>query len=124
MSNNKLTKSYTAEAAIAAYSIVRVGAADFGVLQASAVGDSIIGVTTEIASLTGEVCDVVHSGIAEVKLAGAVTRGLPVTCNAAGLGVVAAPAAGTNNRIIGYAQVSGVAGDVIPVLLSLGTFQG
>lgn len=124
MSNNKLTKSYTAEGAIAAYSIVKVGAADYGALQAAGATESIIGVTTEIAALTGEMVDVVHGGIAEVKLGGTVARGAPVTSNASGLGVAAAPAAGTNNRIVGYAQVSGVSGDVIPVLLSLGTFQG
>jgi len=124
MSNNKLTKSYTAEGAIAAYSIVKVGAADFGALQAAAVGDAMIGVSTEIAAATGEMVDVVHAGMAEVKLAGTVARGAAVTSNAAGLGVAAAPAAGVNNRIIGFAQVSGVSGDVIPVILSLGQVQG
>ncbi len=124
MSNNKLTKSYTAEAAITAYSIVKVGAADGGALLGAAVSDALIGVSTEIAAAAGEMVDVVHSGIAEVKLGGTVARGAPVTSNASGLGVAAAPAAGTNNRIIGFAQVSGVSGDVIPVLLSLGSIQG
>ena len=41
-----------------------------------------------------------------------------------GQGVTAAPAAGVNNRVIGIAIVSGVSGDIIPVLLSVSTLQG
>jgi hypothetical protein len=51
--------------------------------------------------------------------------GLPVTADSLGRGVAAAPAAGVNNRIIGFALDAAVAaGDQIRVLLSPGLMQG
>lgn len=124
MANNGLTKSYTAEGAISANRIVKVGANDWGVLQGAAATDSLIGISTEIDAASGERIDVVHEGIADLKLGGTVPRGSLVTSDASGQGVAPAPAAGTNNRVIGVALVSGVSGDVIPVMISLGSFQG
>lgn len=124
MANNGLTKSYTAEGAITANTIVKVGAADYGVLAAAAVADKSIGISTDIAAASGERCDVVHSGIADLKLGGTVARGDLLTSDASGFGVTAAPAAGTNNRIVGEALISGVSGDLIPVLVIPGSFQG
>lgn len=126
MANNGLTKSYTAEGAISANRIVKVGAADWGALQAAsaAVTEFMIGVSTEVDSVSGERVDVVHEGIADLKLGGTVARGAPVTSDASGQGVAPAPAAGTNNRIIGFALVSGVNGDIIPVLLAPSVMQG
>lgn len=124
MANNGLTKAYTAEGAIGANLLVKPGAADFGLLAAAAVGDLIIGVSTEIAAASGERVDVIHAGIADVKLGGTVTRGNPITSDASGQGVAAAPAAGVNNRIVGFALTSGVSGDIIPVMLDLGYIQG
>jgi hypothetical protein len=124
VSNNLLTKSFTAEGAIARYTIVKVGAADYGVLAAAAATDKIIGVTTEVDATIGERTDVIFSGIADVKLGGTVARGDLVTANASGHGVTAAPGVGANNRIIGFALVSGVSGDIIPVMISQGSVQG
>lgn len=124
MANNGLTKSYTAEAAISANRIVKVGAADYGVLTAAAVSDKLLGITTEIDAASGERVDVIHEGIADLKLGGTVARGDFLTSDASGQGVAAAPAAGTNNQIIGKALVSGVSGDVIPVLISPSMLQG
>lgn len=124
MANNGLTKSYLAEGTITAQRIVKVGAADYGVLQAAAVGDKLIGIATEIDAASGERIDVVHEGIADLKIGGTVARGDFLTSDASGQGVTAAPSAGTNNRIVGMALVSGVSGDLIPVLLSVGSFQG
>jgi hypothetical protein len=121
---NGLTKSYRASTALAAYSIVKFGAADFDVAQAAAAADLSVGVTTEIAVAIDETADVVLAGLAEVKLGGAVTRGQKVTSDAAGLGVAAAPAAGANVHVVGVAHASGVAGDIIPVHLSPGVMQG
>jgi hypothetical protein len=101
MANNGLTKSYLAEGAITANTIVKVGAADYGVLAAAAVGDKSIGVSTDVAAASGERCDVMHAGIADLKLGGTVARGDLLTSDASGFGVTAAPAAGTNNRIVG-----------------------
>lgn len=126
MANNGLTKSYIAEGTINANRIVKVGAADWGALQAAsaAVTEFMIGVSTEVDAASGERVDVVHEGIADLKLGGNVARGGPVTSDASGQGVAPAPAAGTNNRIIGFALVSGVSGDIIPVLLAPGVMQG
>lgn len=124
MANIGLTKSYTAEGAISANRIVKVGAADYGVLVAAAVGDKSIGISTEIDTVSGERIDVVHAGIADLKLGGTVARGDFLTSDATGQGVAAAPAAGTNNRIVGTALIAGVSGDIIPVLIQPGSFQG
>lgn len=124
MANNGLTKCYTAEGAINANRIVKVGAADYGVLQAAAVGDKSIGISTEIDAASGERVDVVLAGIADLKLGGTVARGDLLTSDATGQGVTAAPAGGTNNRIVGMAIISGVTGDIIPALVSQGSFQG
>lgn len=124
MANNGLTKSYLAEAAISAARIVKVGAADYGVLTAAAVSDKIIGISTEIDAASGERIDVIHEGIADLKLGGTVARGDFLTTDASGQGVTAAPAAGTNNQIVGKALVSGVSGDIIPVLIAPSMLQG
>ena len=124
MANIELTKSYNAEAAVPANRIVRFGAADYGVVLASAATDALVGVSTEIAADPNERIDVIHQGIADVQLGGTVTRGALITSNATGQGVAAAPAAGANNRYIGTALIAGVSGDIIPVLLNPGSIQG
>ena len=123
--NTEMVKSYTAEGAIGPCLIVKFGAADYGVVAAAAATDKLIGVTRPLLSIaSGESCDVIHSGIAEIKLGGTVTRGDLVTSDASGQGVTAAPAAGTNNRHVGVALVSGVSGDIIPVLIVPSSLQG
>lgn len=124
MSNQLLTKQFVAEAAIAAHRIVKFGTTDDYVVQAAAVGDASFGVVEGVAPDAGERCDVVVSGVAELKLGGTVARGGPITSDASGQGVAAAPAAGVNNRVIGYALASGVSGDVIPVQIAPSTLQG
>ena len=119
-----LEKQFVAEAAIAANRIVKFGAADDKVLQAAAVGDKLIGVCDNVAPALGERVDIIVSGIADVRIGGAVTRGDPLTTDANGKGVAAAPAGGTNNRIIGMALASGVLDDIIPVLVSPSMLQG
>lgn len=125
MRNQGLIKNYTAEAAIAAYRIVKFGAADGGVLQAAAVGDKLIGVTDRLAAaVSGDRIDVTRSGIAEVQYGGAVAAGDLLTSDADGKAVVAAPAAGANVRIIGVAEVAGVLDDIGSMAIEPGSFQG
>jgi hypothetical protein len=127
VSNNVLFgKCYDAAGPINANSIVKVGTADYAVLQADGptTAAKIIGVTTEIASSTGERIDVVLQGIVDLKLGGTVARGDLITSDVNGNGVTAAPSAGTNNRIVGIAIISGVVGDLIPVFLAQGLIQG
>lgn len=122
--NAGLTKNYNAGGAVAKRRLVKFGADDKSVVQAAAVGDLIIGVSTDIDTVTGEPTDVILGGIALVQAGAAVTRGNEVTTDANGKGVAAAPAAGTNNRIVGIALASAVLDDWFPVLISLGLKQG
>lgn len=119
-----LNRDYTAAAAIAAFRIVKAGAADGEVLQAAAATDALMGVCESVGPAAGERCDVVKVGIADVEFGGPVTRGGPVTSDAIGRAIAAAPAAGSNVRVIGYAEVSAVAGDIAPVLIAPGVMQG
>ncbi|CAJ0862147.1 hypothetical protein R77567_01621 [Ralstonia sp. LMG 32965] len=124
MANPGFIKTYDAGAAITPYTIVKFTGTDFQVIPAAAVGDSLAGVTTEIASNSGERVDVVHSGCAYVQAGGTIAAGDPITTNASGQAVKAAPASGANNNCIGRARQSAVSGDVFEVLLDFFTLQG
>lgn len=124
MGTPNLIRSYTAGAAIAKYRIVKPGAADGAVLQAAAATDFLNGVCVELDAASGASTDIIKSGIAEVEFGGAVTRGGPVTADANGKAVAAAPGAGSNVRIIGFAEVSAVSGDIAPVWIAPGVMQG
>jgi hypothetical protein len=121
--NALFNKGFVAGAAIAAKRIVKLGSADNAVIQAAAATDSLVGVS-DLAAASGEHVTVVMGGIAIVEYGGNITRGGLVTADANGKAVAAAPAAGTNNRIIGIAMVSGVSGDLGSVLLQPGSVQG
>ena len=117
-------KSQLAQAAVAAFLIVRPGTANDTVVPAAAATDLLLGTADGLDKATGEMVDLDLRPVAEVRLGGSVTRGQPITSNAAGKGVVAAPAAGANVRIIGFALKSGVAEDVITYLRAPGVMQG
>lgn len=124
MANVILNRAGTAEGAIAAYRIVKPGVADGGYLQAAAATDFLMGVCESVGPASGERLDVIKAGIADVEFGGTVTRGGPVTADANGKAVAAAPGAGANVRIIGFAEVSAVAGDIAPVWIEPGLMQG
>lgn len=122
MGTPTLIRNYTAGGAIAKYRIVKHGATDGAALQAAAPTDALMGVCTELDSGGG--ADVIKAGVADVEYGGNVTRGDPLTSDASGKAVTAAPAAGTNARIVGYAEVSGVSGDIGSALIAIGVMQG
>jgi hypothetical protein len=64
------------------------------------------------------------AGLADVTAGGTVTRGAPLTSDATGRAVVAAPAAGSNVRLIGFARQAAVVGDVFEIVVSPGLMQG
>ena len=64
-----------------------------------------------------------EAGLQLAKGIAAQKPGLPVLYTT-GQGVTAAPGAGTNNRIVGWAVISGVIGDIIPVMIGPGSVQG
>jgi hypothetical protein len=117
-----LILAYVATSVILARTVVKFGASDGSVAQATAEGDLSIGVSTDIASASGETCDVIRTGIAPVYYAGNITRGDPLSVTAAGrvLSALGQVAAGERIRIIGYAEVSGVSGDIGSMLIAPG----
>lgn len=117
-------RSAKAEAAVEAYRIVKFGTADDTVIKAAASGDLLIGTSDGLDKATGEMVDYSVGSVHEVRLGGTVTRGQPLTSDANGKAIAAAPAAGANVRIIGFAAQSGVLDDVIRYFYSPGLMQG
>jgi Uncharacterized conserved protein (DUF2190) len=125
MSNPIQSVNYVAEAAISVNRLVKFGSGDRSVLQAAAATDAIIGVVNELSVVAGERVDVVRQGIPWVEAGAAITRGAPITSDGVGRAVTAAPAAGANVRIVGFADESAsAAGDVIRFVLEPGFMQG
>lgn len=119
--NELLTKSYTAGAAVNPSRFVKHGAADYAAIQATDASAAILGISTEnIAIASGQTFDVIKAGIAELELGGTVTRGDILIPDANGKGVAAVVVAGTEQHVGAIAEVSGVAGDIIPVLVLTG----
>lgn len=117
MRNELFIKACYAAAAIGAFRIVKHGAADGFAALATAGTDAAFGVTDSLgAAAANDPVDVIRGGIAEVVYGGTVTRGDPLTADAAGAAVKAA----TGNRIIGFAEVSGVSGDRGSVFIAPG----
>ncbi|ACI98532.1 capsid cement protein [Rhodospirillum centenum] len=123
MSNPGLIKAFKAGAAIAARRVVKFEA-DGDVVQAAAATDAVIGVSDLGAAAAGDTVDVILSDTAAVEYGGPVTFGAPLTADADGKAVVASPAAGANNWIIGQAMVDGVAGDIGLVHIAKSQMQG
>ncbi len=125
MANPGLTKAYDAVAAIPAYHLVKPsGVNDGEVIPASGPTDAIMGISSNVDAAIGQRADVVHSLSAELVAGGPIADGDPVTSDANGCGVKAVPAAGVNNRIVGFALMSAVVNDIIPVLIKPGFMQG
>lgn len=125
MANPGFSKTYIAAAAISAYTLTKPsGVNDGEMIPAAAATDAILGVAQNVDVAQGQAVDVIHEDSANVKLGGTVAFGDPITSDANAKGVKANPGAGVNNRIIGYALASGVAGDIIPVAIHLGSLQG
>ena len=120
-----LQKGYTATAAIPAMTLMKWGAADGTVVPATDGSAYIVGVQSQLDCDVGDRASACMVGnIEDVIYGGNVSRGDPLTANAQGRAVVAAPAAGANAFIIGYAEVSGVAGDIGTVIIAPGRIQG
>jgi hypothetical protein len=120
-----MEKSAKCTAAIAtAYTIAKFGADDDTLSAATASTEELIGVFQHTTSAVGDEVRVMLSGITRVVLGGTVTRGGWITSDANAKGVAAAPGAGVNAAVIGRALASGVAGDIVAVLLAPGRIQG
>lgn len=117
MSNPTLIKTFKASSAVAGRKLVTFGASDNTVVEASAATDAMLGVAEQLGSRDNNRVDVIVAGIAEVVAGGNITRGAVLTGDASG-NVIAASQA--TDRIIGIALQSGVANDVIDVLIAQG----
>lgn len=124
MSRSLLDKEYVAEAAISAYRIVKPGSTDDFVATGAAATDLLIGVVEGVAPALGERCAVVLAGLADCTLGATVARGARLTSDATGRAITAAPAAGANVQIIGWARQSGVVGDVVEIMVAPSVMQG
>lgn len=116
--------NYLAEGDITAYRIIKFGAADGGILVASAATDLLIGGNGRIPAKAGDQIDVVRDDFIEIQLGGTVTRGERLTSDAQGRAIKAAPAPGANAQIIGIAEASGVVDDIIWVGIAPSVMQG
>ena len=112
-----LFRGYTAEAAVAGHLIVKPGTADGTCTLATAATDLLLGTADKLDKTVGEVVDVAMEPLAKVVLGGTVVRGQALTTNAAAKAVATTTA---GNRIIGFAETSGVADDVITYLRAPG----
>ena len=114
-----ISKAAKCTAAIAtAYTLCTPGADDDTFSVASAYNQPLIGVFQATTANAGDGVEVMVSGISNIVLGGTVTRGQRLTSDANGNGITAstyAPVFGLG--IIGIALESGVAGDIIAVLL-------
>lgn len=120
-----LTEYFTAEAAISPYRICKSGATDGSALMAAASTAAMFGVSDSLgAAGAGDRVDIFTFGTVEVEYGGTIARDALLTSDANGKAVAATPGAGVNAYIIGIARVSGVAGDIGEVQLSLGRIQG
>jgi hypothetical protein len=107
--------NYIADAPIIARRIVKHGSADRHVDMASAATDYLMGVSELGCTAIGDHVDIIKEGIAYVEYGGTVTRGQPLTADSVGRAIVASG----SNRVIGFAEVSGVVGDIGEVFISL-----
>ena len=118
MATPGIYKNFEAEGEIGPYVIVTHGTADYAVKAATGATVALGGTTDELGKLSNGGVDVCTGGIPEVALGGTVAAGDPLTSDASGKAVKATAA---GNRILGFALVSGVSGDIIPYQYSLGT---
>ena len=114
-------KNYLSQGTIPPYRIVKFGEADRTVVMAAAATDLLIGVTGRYKGnvVAGNQVDVVRDDYCEVEYGGTVTRGQALTADSSGRAIAAIT---TGSRIIGYAEVSAVVGDIGWMTVELGVF--
>ena len=120
-----LEKEVNTSGTVAQYTLAVFGADDNTMAAASGSAAFIAGVFQFAPTTDQPQVRVRMKGITWVVLGtGGCTRGAPITSDANGNGVVAAPGAGANAYIAGYALGSGVVGQLVPLLLAQQRIQG
>jgi len=120
--NNLLTKTFLAGAAIAKYTIVMFDSSDDTVIVATANTDLPIGIALDAAAAAGDRIEVAVAGIAEVKAAGAITRGDYVVATTGGEGL-AGTGSVAKQQAIGYAMEGVADNDVFSCLIARSQFD-
>lgn len=120
--NTLLTKTFNAGAAIAKNTIVKFDSVDDQVIVATGVTDMPIGIALEAAAASGDRIEVAVGGIAEIKSAGAITRGGYVVAAAGGEGK-AGTAATAKQNAIGIAMLGVADNDIFPCLIARSQFD-
>lgn len=117
--------SFEASAAVRGRRLVAGSGSGALVREATAGTDKIIGATGQMgADAAGDMVDVIVDGPVEVVFGGNVSAFDPVTADAQGRAVVAAPGAGVTHRIAGFALVDGVVGDIGRVQIAPSLIKG
>ena len=114
MSHVLMWRAADAGGAVAPHRIVKYGDDDATVVQSAVAADAHVGVSGRAAAASGGRVEIARAGIADVEYGGNVARGALLTADAEGKAVTAA----ADNRVIGIAEVSGVAGDIGQMLLA------
>lgn len=118
-------RSFGAEAAIERSRILMPGTVAGKLVKATGPTAKLVGTSdTGVDVAAGDMVDLELRPVCTVKLGAAVAWMDPITSDANGKGVPAAPAAGANVRIIGYALHAGALDDEISYLRAPGTLQG
>ncbi|CCG07794.1 DUF2190 family protein [Pararhodospirillum photometricum] len=110
-------KSYRAKTAIRPYRIVTYPQAG-GISEAQGGTASLLGCSIETGADAKGVVDIALSNLAEVRFGGTVAAGEPVTADAEGCAVKAAPASGAQVFVLGFAVEASVSGDIGDVRVS------
>ena len=116
MSHVLMWRAADAGGAVASHRIVKYGDADGKVVLSAAAADAHVGVSGRASAASGGRVEIARAGIADIEYGGNVVRGALLTADADGKAVTAAD----GNRVIGIAEVSGVASDIGQVLLAPG----
>lgn len=119
------TRTYDAEEALTAGTIVVEGDSEGGVKLPAAAGEGlIVGVVREDCAIN-EQCEIYKEGIVPCTSSAAITRGAPITIGtAAGLAIDAAPGAGVNHFLLGFARKGNSGSGEFLVELAKSVMQG
>lgn len=117
MSLSNLFRSRVAEGAVSAYHIVKAGTADMSCVAAAAATDKLLGTSDELDHTTGETVDLQLGPVGKVVLGGTVAAGDALTSDANGKAVKTTT---IGDRIIGFAEIAGVANDIVTYMRAPG----
>ncbi len=113
-------KSFPAGADVDGQRIVKFSGTDNEVVAGAANTDALIGVSDTLGADAGDMLDVIQGGWGNVQAGGNLSAGDPITADANGKAVAAAPVASTVVRYVGFVMVDAVDGDIVPFLFAPG----